>query len=315
MSVYNGEKYLREAMDSVLHQTFPDFEFIIIDDASTDRTASILSVYKNKDSRVKIIQKEKNKGVAGFIENLNLGLAKAKGKYIARMDADDICDLQRLEKQVTFMEEHIDIFIVGSNVQCIDENGSPLQQMEAPLKNDEIKEKMFRRISMFHPTIMFRNTGIQYREKMRYCEDYDLYFRLMTQDLKFANLNETLLQYRILKTSISRKDDKFIRWIFTEKARQFFVERTKDGRDSYDSFDPSSYVKILDKDFKNSREELVFALRTALKFTCKTEADELLSKAEQDFGDDNIFKFFRILSKLPAFFAKCYFKLSPVSCS
>ncbi len=103
MSVYNGEKHLNEAIDSILSQTYENFEFIIIEDCSTDKTLEILKEFKEKDNRIKIIQKEKNEGPKGFIKNLNLGLNMAQGKYIARMDADDISLPERFQKQVFFL--------------------------------------------------------------------------------------------------------------------------------------------------------------------------------------------------------------------
>ena len=119
MSVYNAEKYLDLAIESILNQSFRDFEFIIIEDCSTDNSLEILKNYAEKDSRIKIIQKTENKRMKGFIENLNIGLEEAKGKYIARMDADDISHPSRFDKQVVFLETHSDIFMVGSYINFI----------------------------------------------------------------------------------------------------------------------------------------------------------------------------------------------------
>ena len=107
MSVYNAETYLSHAIESVLNQTYDNFEFIIIEDCSTDNSKEILQNYAIVDSRIKIIYKEKNKGTLGFIENLNFGIENARGKYIARMDADDICHRERFEKQVSFLENNL----------------------------------------------------------------------------------------------------------------------------------------------------------------------------------------------------------------
>ena len=108
MSVYNGAKFLDEAIDSILTQTFTDFEFIVIDDASSDDSLHIINSYK--DARIIVLQNTKN---IGLTKSLNLGIAKAKGKYIARMDADDISMPKRLEKQFDFMEEHPEFAFVG----------------------------------------------------------------------------------------------------------------------------------------------------------------------------------------------------------
>ena len=124
MSVYNGEKYLVQAIDSILNQTYQNFEFIIIDDCSTDNSSHILQEYAKKDSRIKIIKKEKNIGIKGFIENLNLGISIAKGKYIARMDADDISLPERFQKQVNFLEKNSDFSLCFSNAKILQENNA-----------------------------------------------------------------------------------------------------------------------------------------------------------------------------------------------
>ena len=117
MSVYNGEKYLREAINSILSQTFNDFEFLIINDGSTDGTADILKSYT--DSRIKIINNEKN---IGLTKSLNKGLKIAKGEYIARQDADDISMPERLKEEVAFLEIHKDYAVVGTFVKILNEN-------------------------------------------------------------------------------------------------------------------------------------------------------------------------------------------------
>lgn len=302
MSVYNGEKYLHDAIDSILNQTFTNFEFIIIEDCSSDTTLKILQKYQIQDSRIKIIQKEKNKGIAGFIENLNIGLHEATGKYIARMDADDISEPSRFEKQVNFLEQNLAIFIVGSSVQCIDENGKNINLMTTVANDKEIQHKMFQRIPLFHPVIMFRNNAeIRYREKMLYCEDYDLYFRLMTGGYKFANLNEPLLKYRILKNSISRKDNKFIKWLFVEKARQFYKQRKKTGKDNYENLNPSNLLSILDPNYKNKMGDLLFASDIALKYNCTKELRQLLKIAKNQFPRESKFNIYSIYLLFPNF--------------
>ena len=138
MSVYNGEKYLVQAIDSILNQTYQNFEFIIIDDCSTDNSSHILQEYAKKDSRIKIIKKEKNIGIKGFIENLNLGISIAEGKYIARMDADDISLPERFQKQVTFLENNPEIFMVGAQIDFINEKNEIIGEKAGALEHEEI---------------------------------------------------------------------------------------------------------------------------------------------------------------------------------
>ena len=141
MSVYNGEKYLVQAIDSILNQTYQNFEFIIIDDCSTDNSSHILQEYAQKDSRIKIIKKEKNIGIKGFIKNLNLGISIAKGKYIARMDADDISLPERFQKQVDFLENNPEITLVGAQLNLINEQNKITGEAIAALQHRDIVKK------------------------------------------------------------------------------------------------------------------------------------------------------------------------------
>ena len=128
MPVYNGEKYLRQAVDSILNQTFKDFEFLIINDGSTDKTLAILQEYKNK--RVKIINNKKN---IGLTKSLNKGLKLAKGKYIARMDADDISLSNRLRKQIDFLDKHNKIGVLGTQMKIINNSNKIVGEYKTPL--------------------------------------------------------------------------------------------------------------------------------------------------------------------------------------
>lgn len=255
MSVYNGDNFVAQSVQAILDQTFQDFEFIIIDDASTDQTWEILNQFSEKDSRLRLFRNEKNIGPAGFIKNLNFGCKEAKGKYIARIDHDDISGKDRFQLQYNFLESNPDIFIVGAGLQKVDENGNNLGEMRAPLDDDEIRKAMPKKISLYHPVIMFRKAfyGDFYREKMRYCEDYDFYFRIMTDHLKMANLNENLLEYRILQNSLSREQEKVIKNLFINQCKVFYRERLEKGKDSYDAFDPDTFLNI----YKNPSKDLV----------------------------------------------------------
>ena len=134
MAVYNGERHLREAIDSILNQTFADFEFVIIDDASTDRSGRILQEYAGKDKRIVIIGNETNMGLS---KSLNKGIRLTKGEYIARMDADDISFPDRFEKQVKFLDDHNDIGILGTHYLQMDIGGKDSREIFAsPGQND-----------------------------------------------------------------------------------------------------------------------------------------------------------------------------------
>jgi glycosyltransferase involved in cell wall biosynthesis len=195
MPVYNGEPYLDEAINSILIQTFTDFEFLIIDDGSTDRSLEIIQRYQ--DSRIKLIRNPINKGL---VDSLNLGLSLAKGEYIARMDCDDISKADRLEKQVRFLIEHPDIGVIGSCIDIIDNNSKIIQTWIYPAESELIKWELFFHCPFAHPSIMFGKKLVKqvngYSNKYPHAEDYELWWRLY--DLtNFSNLSESLLLYRV----------------------------------------------------------------------------------------------------------------------
>jgi hypothetical protein len=196
MSVYNGEKYLREAVDSILAQTFRDFEFIIIDDGSTDGTPAILESYD--DSRIGLVHNQEN---IGLTRSLNKGLALAQGKYVARMDADDVAMPHRFEKQVAFLEKYPGIGILGSSCQMIDTNGREQGLYQVPTSDLQIRWTSLLANPFWHPTVMMRRdvliqNGLSYDEAFRTTQDYDLWMRMLKYT-RGANLGEPLIRYRL----------------------------------------------------------------------------------------------------------------------
>ena len=310
MSVYNGEKYLVQAIDSILNQTYQNFEFIIIDDCSTDNSSHILQEYAQKDSRIKIIKKEVNQGLKGFIKNLNLGISLAKGKYIARMDADDISLPERFQKQVDFLENNPEITLVGAQLNLINEQNKITGEAIAALQHRDIVKRITSQIQLFHPVIMFRkDQNIQYREKFLYCEDYDLYLNLITQGKKLANLNEKLLHYRILESSISRKGDNFVKKLMVEKALYFYKLRKENGQDLYETFNNEEVLEINNFEFKNKIEELFFALEAAIKLNKKEKIVLLVRKIKKHYPKEKIPFKYVLLSSVPLSFFRVLKKL------
>jgi glycosyltransferase involved in cell wall biosynthesis len=201
MSVYNSEKYLKESIESILNQTYKEFEFIIINDGSTDSSLEIIKSYI--DNRIIIID-QNNTGLA---KALNNGIAKAKGKYIARMDADDISVITRLEKQLIFMESNLEIGLCGTWIQCFGNSQKVIKNFS---ENNQILTKLLFDSAIAHPTFLFRKsiidslcltysggTGESY-----FCEDYDFLVNLIGHT-QFANIPEVLLLYRVHSASIS----------------------------------------------------------------------------------------------------------------
>jgi len=197
MSAYNAERYLGEAIESILKQTFQDFEFIVIDDGSTDGTAAILADYQRRDKRIQIYRQE-NQGLAAA---LNTGLDLAQGKYIARMDADDISLPQRLAKQVAFMETHPEVGVCGTWARNISDRLVRPWIRRLPVTDAAIRCHLFFGSPMCHPTVilrrdLFTRTGLRYDINYKYGQDYELWSRAANYT-RMENIPEVLLHYRV----------------------------------------------------------------------------------------------------------------------
>jgi wbfO protein len=207
MSVYNAEKYLDAAIRSILEQTYNNFEFIIINDGSNDRSLEIIKKYKNEDDRIVLISRENR----GLISSLNEGIVKARGEYIVRMDADDISLPFRIEKQLQVMEHEKDIVVCGSWINIFGENIN--EKVARYFEYDkQIKANLLVSCCFAHPSVMIRkdaftNNNILYDERFKNAEDYYLWTQLAKVG-KFYNIPEILLKYRFLETSITRLSDK-----------------------------------------------------------------------------------------------------------
>ncbi|PHM43093.1 glycosyltransferase [Xenorhabdus szentirmaii] len=196
MSVYNGDKYLEEAIDSILLQSFEDFEFIIINDGSTDSSASILSRYAEKDNRIRIITNENN---IGLVCSLNKGLEAAFSNFIARMDADDIAVPERFQIQMDFMKSHPDIAVCGSFIRFLENSNKG--EIYA-INHEDIVSDSFFNCPFAHPTVIMRkdkvlNLANGYDPSELNAEDYGLWSRLIiSKQVRFANIDKPLLNYR-----------------------------------------------------------------------------------------------------------------------
>ncbi|MFC1566571.1 glycosyltransferase family 2 protein [bacterium] len=205
MSVLNEEKYLVESIESILNQTFSDFEFIIIDDGSKDSTAEIIKRYAAKDSRITCIHHAKPKGLA---VSLNEGIKVSKGEYIARMDGDDVSLRTRFEKQINFLQKHKDYGLAGTFYNDIDEHGMQLARKQNPEKWDDIKKAMFFYNPIAHPTSMIRKSVFNevglYNETFQTSQDYELFSRIFRK-YKMYNVPEYLLIRRFPEEIFSTK--------------------------------------------------------------------------------------------------------------
>jgi len=194
MAVKDGEKYLRQAVDSIVQQTFHDFEFIIINDCSTDGSMKILNEYT--DRRLRIYSNEEN---IGLTRSLNIALGYARCEYIARMDADDICLPDRFKMQVNFLNAHPDVSVVGTGFMMIEEDGTPIREGHFPMDDDLIRWALCFYNPIVHPSVMMRLSTIKqvggYDPALAQSQDYDLWWRLSFIS-KLANLESIFVFLR-----------------------------------------------------------------------------------------------------------------------
>lgn len=196
MSVYNGEEFIRESIDSLLSQNYSNMEIIITDDCSTDKTHDILKEYM--DSRVFIMKNNERKGLT---YNLNRMIERASGDYIARLDADDIANKDRLRKQAQYLDNHPEVTLVCSFVKCIgDSNGT----ICPPQNGELLRAALLFWDPIVHSSVMFRNKEISYNEDYKKAQDYELWSRLNMKGVKFGIINEPLTIFRVHNKQISK---------------------------------------------------------------------------------------------------------------
>ncbi|MDF2431619.1 MAG: hypothetical protein JWP44_1250 [Mucilaginibacter sp.] len=199
MPVYNAEPYLKEAIQSIIDQTFTDYKFVIINDGSSDNSEDVIKGFK--DERISYIKHETN---TGLINTLNEGLDLAQSKYIIRMDADDISIPERFEKQVSFMESNPEIDICGAWLSVINTN----QIITHPVTNEECKVQLLQNTVLGHPAAILRRelivkNNLKFDKNALYAEDYKFWADASINGLKLANIPEILLHYRAHKAQVS----------------------------------------------------------------------------------------------------------------
>ena len=223
MAVYNGARYLQEAIESILSQTFSDFEFVIINDGSTDGSVDIVKSYA--DPRIVLLENESN---IGLTCSLNRGIQCSRGELIARQDADDVSLPERLARQVAYLDEHPEVGLVGSGVLWIDEKGGILQEWRPVTDPVQIQRLLLTGIPFRHGTFVFRrqcllDIGGGYDEKMPVAQDCDLLLRI-AESWELANLNVILYRFRVHSTAITaqRANDQDV---FLKQAVQAATQR------------------------------------------------------------------------------------------
>jgi glycosyltransferase involved in cell wall biosynthesis len=274
LAVYNGQQYLREAMESVLAQTFSDFEFLIIDDGSTDGSLKILQEYAAKYSRIRIVSRP-NKGLTN---TLNEGLSLARGEFLARMDADDICMPQRFERQIAYLKEHPDCVLVGSRVLLMDPEGLPIREMCLEQTHEEIDSAHLNRgWPVVHPAAMMRMSALDqiggYRDEFNTLEDLDLFLRLAEVG-KLANLPDILLHYRQHFASVTHsKEEKQM------QIRQAIYDQTRARRGLPPDVPPPPSRKRSRKRYEQHRFWAWSALKAGNRRTARKHAIKTFAQA------------------------------------
>ncbi len=207
LPVYNASSYILECVESVLNQTFKDFELILINDGSQDNSLEVISKIADKEKKIKLLNNNQN---LGLISTLNKGISIASGQYIVRLDADDICLPNRLKKQVDFMDNKRSIGIAGSWIRFF---GSQSHTLKLPQHNEFIKARLLFKPPIIHPSVIFRTEifskySLSYNRNNLHAEDYGLWVDAFNY-VEFANIPEALLRFRISDgsiTNIARKD-------------------------------------------------------------------------------------------------------------
>lgn len=298
MPVYNSEKFLSSAIESILNQSLYEFEFLIFNDASTDNSKEIINEYIKLDNRIKFYDSSINKGYSYW---LNESLKYLNFNYLARMDADDISDKFRFEKQYNFLKKNQEYSVVGSFINIINETDRFIRKLKYPINDDEIKKDLKKFSTFAHPSTMINTFYLNkvggYRAIFEPAEDYDLWIRL-SKISKLKNIDEYLLSYRRHSSSVSlkRKEEQLLKTFFIKKNYEYIYK----DKDLIKTFEINKITKKLCqklfKDF-NQNNEIVFGIIYS----------EYLNKNLINF----ILKLIPFILKNPLYFykrLKCYLK-------
>jgi len=273
MPVYNSEDYLDTAIMSVLNQTFNNFEFLIINDCSTDNSLNLISSYT--DDRIRVFSMKENSGIS---ETLNFGLSKARGRYVVRMDSDDICLPNRIKKQVEFLENNKNYALCGSNYKILNTE----YKVNLPENHDLIKVYLLKNCCIAHPTVVFRKSILEqnkllYSKENEPAEDYNLWVKLILKG-KFYNIQEELLEYRVHEKQISQKNK-------IAQDRKSFEVKIDYLKSFYKSLTKNE-VTLLEKHFIKKKKIEELDIKKLKNFLIKIKK----ANKKERFCDENNFK-------------------------
>lgn len=224
MSVYNNAPYLAHAIESILAQTFGDFEFLVVNDGSTDESGEIINRFAASDSRIRPIHQAN----AGLIVSLNRMIDEAQAPLVARMDGDDIALPERFARQLAFLDANPDIGVLGTGCTCIDEDGRPsVYKFDNVTTPEDVLEDLKNGPPICHPSVVMRRDAVRavggYHHAYKHCEDYDLWLRI-SEHVRMANLPDRLLLYRQSETQVSNRHA-YVQKIGAAIAWEAHVER------------------------------------------------------------------------------------------
>ena len=250
---YNSANFLKKSIESILSQSFRDFEFIIVNDGSTDNTLEIIQSYASIDERIFIVDQEN----IGLTKSLNKAIKLSKGKYIARIDADDFSYKDRLMKQYIYLEKNKDLVLLGAQRIINDQINNKIFKDKLPITTQEIRANSIRRNPFFHSLVIFRRDIVHqigfYNEIFKYVQDYEFWSRII-YDYKVENLQEVLGEKIIDKKAISFRDDiSFERNLFVLRAKYKHFKKRSYSLVSFLSFIKPTYrvVKSIPYYLKN----------------------------------------------------------------
>ncbi|WP_336810475.1 glycosyltransferase family 2 protein [Bosea sp. MMO-172] len=242
LPVYNGERFLAEAIESILAQTFTDFEFIIINDGSRDGSGAIVDDYAARDARIRSVHQENR----GLVDTLNRGIALARAPLIARMDADDISLPRRFELQVTRFENRPDLAVVGGFIVLIDDAGAPIRRGDYPTGGAELVRLLKLDSPLAHPAVIMRREVVSnlggYRRQYKHAEDYDLWLRVYDAGYAIENIAVPVLHYRqhAEKVSFQHSQQQKLTALVARLAHRARAEGLADSTDNIDTINEST---------------------------------------------------------------------------
>lgn len=251
MSIYNEKLIdIQKSLESILNQSYKNIEIILILD-KPDRKKEISNfIHSYKEDKITMIINEKNIGLA---LSLNKGIKLTNSEYIARMDADDIMEYNRIETQIKYLEENPEIMLLGTQAFIIDENDKLKGKSNFPINFFDIKSTMESSCCILHPTVIIRKkvfSIIGYYRDFVYSQDYDLFLRILNKKLKMENLSEPLLRYRVSDKNVST-DKALQQFLLSEYIKKLYFERKTKGKDS---FSIEKIKKILEVDIKEAEK-------------------------------------------------------------